>query len=383
MRIIVWLMALIALAMPRALAQPLVENGFLLPVTIDGQVYRLEAYVAVPKSASGPLPIAVISHGTNGDSVENEITHASNFRLIARDFARRGWYAISITRRGFGVSEGQAKWPGACDIPTRYLPVFDAYAADVLAAVDVIAKRPGLDPSRVLFMGGSTGGLSSLLAASRYKGGKAYAINFAGGMRSSQCKEWVEQAAAVFTEAGKGNPAPSIWFYAQNDSLFGPTQAERFLAAYRKAGGHAQLTQYPPVSEDGHYIFTEWQGREKWFPEVDRFLAAHNLPHLKDADIEAMAQKLKLQGRQRASLERYMRLPGEKALIISGGGDALYWNYGGGSRNNASKKALDSCNAKSNAKANPKGCKVLLVNHDAPPASAAPAQNPANAVPAR
>lgn len=347
-------------------AQALKENGFLLPVTIDGQVYRLEAYSARPQSASGPLPLVVISHGTAGDTVENEMTHASNHRHAARDFARRGWHAVAVTRRGFGVSEGAPAVAAACNAPSRYNRLFSGYATDVLAAIDALAlNKAEVDASRILFVGQSTGGLTSLVAAGKKPGAKVYVINFAGGVKSASCS-WEEPTTDVFADAGKARSVdgviPTLWFYAANDSFFGLSQVERFHGAYTKAGGKARLVRFDAVGEDGHFIFSDWKGREKWLPEVDKFLAENNLPGLKQAEIEALAQKVSLPEKFRNSYQRYIALPGEKAMAISGANDHVYWRFGGSTTSRISKDTLDQC-----AKAS-KGCRLLLLNHaPAPP----------------
>lgn len=347
------------LTLSAAHAQETVEDGYLLPVTIGGQTFRLEAYSArLRASGNDALPLVVISHGTDPDFIDNELTHASNYRLIARDFARRGWHAVAISRRGFGVSEGQMPRAGACSAHRIDL-VFDAYAADLVAATDVLASQRGVDGSRVLYIGVSTGGLSSLLAAGRRTTGKTFAINMAGGWRSSQC-EWEAQVAGIFTAAAKASVqrggVPSAWFYAENDSFFRPTVVEKFLAAYRSGGGNAKFTLYPPLGDDGHNIFSDARGKEKWLPEVDQFLAANGLPHLTPQAIDALVESAKLGPGMKSLMERYFRLPGEKALAVTNDNRRAYWRFAMGDGKSASTRALEDCN-----KVQP-GCKVLFVN---------------------
>jgi dienelactone hydrolase len=352
---------LMALVMTSALrAQETIEDGYLLPVTIGGQLFRLEAYSARLRSAgTQALPLVIISHGTDPDVRDNKLTRASNYRLIARDFARRGWHAVAITRRGFGVSEGQIPRAGSCSAHRIDL-VFDAYAIDLLAATDVLATQRGVDASRVLYIGVSTGGLSSLLAAGRRTAGKTFAINVAGGWRSSSC-EWEGQVNGIFAAAAKASAqrggVPSAWFYAENDSFFGPNIVEKFLAAYRGAGGNAKFTRYPATGEDGHNIFSDWRGREKWLPEVDQFLAANGLPHLTPQAIDALIESAKLGPNVKPLLERYFRLPGEKALAITNDNRRLFWRFGSRDSDEARTRALEDCN-KAQA-----GCKALFVNN--------------------
>lgn len=364
-----WLLTLLLVVFglaPAARAQETLEDGFLLPVTINGQTFRLEAYSArLRSSGSEALPLVVISHGTDADLYDNELTHASNYRTIARDFARRGWHAVAIVRRGFGVSEGPFPRAGACGTTHRIDLVFDAYAADVLAAVEALKGQRSIDTGRVLFIGVSTGGLTSLLSAGRMKGGKAYAINMAGGWRSTSC-EWEGQVAGIFAEAAKAaagrGGVPTHWFYAENDSFFRPSIVEKFLTAYRGAGGDARFTLYPPLGEDGHSLFSDWRGKEKWLPEVDTFLAAQGLPHLSAQMIAGVIEAAKVPQEVRASAERYLRLPGEKAFAISADSKRSFWHFGANDRDRARTRALDDCNKA------PAGCRLLLVNNGPAPA---------------
>lgn len=377
-RLAAFVVLLLAASLPAG-AQRLLENGYLLPVMIDGQVYRLEAYAARLASERGPLPLVIISHGTAGELAENEVTHASNFRLIVRDFARRGWHAVSITRRGFGVSEGAAAMAKACNAPSRYQEMFRAYSADVLAAVETISRNTQMvDQSRVLFVGASTGGLTSLAAAARRRGSKTWAINFSGGIKSDRCA-WEDHAAEVFADAAReaqgAGALKSLWIYAGNDSFFPPRVAEKFLEAHKKAGGDARYVTFDAIGDDGHSVFSDFRGREKWLPEVDRFLADHGLPHLKTDITDQLHGELKLLPRQKDTLRRYLALPGEKVLVTSGNGQSLYWVHGSSQRDLARKRALDDCGKK-----NP-NCRVLLVNHALPEAPVAGPAAPSQPTP--
>ena len=241
----------------------------------------------------------------------------------------------------------------------RYQEMFRAYSADLLAVVEALGRNTQMiNSSRILFVGASTGGLTSLVAAARRRGSKAWAINFAGGIKSDRCP-WEDHAAEVFAEAAKeaqgAGALKSLWIYAGNNFVFPPRVAEKFFDAHRKGGGDARLVKYEAIGDDGHGVFSDYRGREKWLPEVDRFLAELDLPHLKNALAEQLHGELKLLPRQKETLQRYLSLPGDKALVVSGNGQSLYWVFGSSQRDIARSRALEDCGKKG------PGCRVLLL----------------------
>ena len=89
------------------------ENTF-FRVNIRGHVFRLEGSLVKRMDATGQLPIALITHGTPGNSQNRLDTHSEAFLGRARDLARRGWLAAVVIRRGFGSSDGPMPAPASC-----------------------------------------------------------------------------------------------------------------------------------------------------------------------------------------------------------------------------------------------------------------------------
>jgi pimeloyl-ACP methyl ester carboxylesterase len=77
---------------------------------------------------------------------------------------------------------------------------------------------------------------------------------------------------------GESSRIPTIWLYANNDSLFGPKLVERMQSAYLDGGGDVKLVMFDKFGNDGHFIFSEAAGRVKWLMEMDAFLGFHDLP---------------------------------------------------------------------------------------------------------
>jgi dienelactone hydrolase len=109
----------------------------------------------------GPWPGVVFVHGA-GD----ETRDASRF--LATYYAQHGIASLIYDKRGVGQSGGDWHTVG-----------FDALAEDVLAGVEVLRQRAGIDPSAVGVRGQSQGGWIAPLAASRSRT-VAFVITAAG-----------------------------------------------------------------------------------------------------------------------------------------------------------------------------------------------------------
>jgi hypothetical protein len=78
---------------------------------------------------------------------------------------------------------------------------------------------------------------------------------------------------------GAGTRVPSLWFYGDNDSYFGPTTFRLMHKAYTSGGGRAKLVAFGKLGRDGHLMFSLLAGRGIWQPEVSGFLRQLGLPH--------------------------------------------------------------------------------------------------------
>ena len=108
----------------------------------------LSGTLVIP-SGVGPWPGVVFVHGAGA-----ETRHASRF--LASYYAERGIASLIYDKRGAGQSGGDWQAVG-----------FDALAQDVLAAVEVLRRRPEIDPAAIGLRGQSQGGWVAPLAASQ------------------------------------------------------------------------------------------------------------------------------------------------------------------------------------------------------------------------
>jgi pimeloyl-ACP methyl ester carboxylesterase len=314
-----------------AAAELLVEENTFLTVRIAGHWYRLEAMVVKPADATGRLPIALLTHGKNFTAEENRDKRAADLLPQARDFAHRGWLAVSVVRRGFGLSD-PPQVPEVDCVRQDFIDNFEGGADDLAAALAAIQRRPDADPARALAVGVSAGGAAVLALAARHPDGLIGAINVSGGLhlrRNGHSCGFEAGLISTFEQMGARTRVPTLWLYADNDSLFAPDLVRAMHAAYRRAGGQAELTQFAPLKSDGHFLWSSFDGRERWLPALDRFLVAHALPTWDRGRIQAAIDRLRLRSGTQPVLQTYLMAPSEKVLARTRSGRGVSWWAGG------------------------------------------------------
>jgi len=85
-------------------AQDIVVTEMRIPTHASGKK-GLEAVMVRPGD-SAPHPLALMTHGTPREASEREEMTPLRWIPQAREFARRGWTAVIVMRRGFGDSGG-------------------------------------------------------------------------------------------------------------------------------------------------------------------------------------------------------------------------------------------------------------------------------------
>jgi len=264
------------------------EERMMLPVRIGGEIYRLDTLVARPAGVSGRLPIALIGHGQGAA----EVTSAYSVMLMqrqARDLAQRGYLAVAMIRRSFGNSDGIPGLPGGAPYSTcepHLQTLFDATADDLAATLAAIAARPDADPDRVILIGQSAAGPASLALAARSLPGLRAVVMISGGVRCGSgnnadlgtLRQTPDFLARMLASFGGRITVPSLWIYAANDSYFSEPMAREMHAVYSGAGAPADFAMVGDLGEDGHNLFTAFEGRERWLAALDMFLQRHDLP---------------------------------------------------------------------------------------------------------
>jgi len=314
----------------------------------------------------GPFPLVVMNHGR--DSGTRAQAPRPRFEPIARFFIRKG-FAVAVPQRlGYGVSAsaGDPDDHTGCQNP-RYQPAGDAAAVQVLAVVEHMRKEADIDPSRLVIMGQSFGGFTTVAAAATKPDGLVAAINIAGGSGGNSVTRPGNPCRAHLLEYtyaawGKTATAPMLWMYSENDQYFNPKNARAWFDAFTKAGAKAEFKLMPPFGDDGHALLE--RANDLWQPVVDEFLARHGFttPGVMDKPavtglgkaLDAAAVPLISSKRRDEGYSRYLAAKSPKAFALGSGGI-----FGGAWGDDAMSKALGLCQRRTGLP-----CKLYAVDND-------------------
>jgi dienelactone hydrolase len=246
-------------------------------VLLGGDLGSLEALLVRP-SDPGRYPLALLAHGSPRTASDRPNMTPLAMLPQALEFARRGWAAAVVMRRGYGNSDGGwAETFGGCDNP-NYVAAGTAGAADLKLALDFISHRQDIDPTHMIAVGVSAGGFATVALTADPPPGLVAAISFAGGRGSPQdnqvCRP--DRLVEAFRTFGQRSRVPMMWVYAENDRFFGPALAKQFDAAFTGTGGRADLVIAPAFGSNGHFLFSP-SGIPEWTPYVAKFLQQQNL----------------------------------------------------------------------------------------------------------
>jgi dienelactone hydrolase len=237
---------------------------------------ELETTLFKPEG-DGPFPIAVINHGrAAGDS-----RFQPRYRPLraARYFLQRGYAVIVPMRQGFSKSGGRYIG-GGCNVESNGR----VQAEDISATLDWLHAQRWADTTRMVIVGQSHGGWTTLAFGTTNAAGVKGLVNFAGGLRQEDCRNWREQLASAAGNYAKETKTPSLWFYGDNDSYFDVPTWQAMHAQYKASGGQAALVAFGPFGSDSHAMFGSARGGAIWEPPVTKFLAGIGLPSEPTAD---------------------------------------------------------------------------------------------------
>ena len=340
----------------QAQAQDVIVEEDLLPVTIHGRDFKLDTIVVKRKDLDGQrLPIALLTHGVSRTAQENAELTTSRVRGQAVDMALRGYLAVGIVRRGFGKSSAYTR-PRGCGSGS-FLPSLRDQAADIEGVRKVIVARPDADPTRIVGLGVSVGGVTMLAWADERPEGLIAIVNVSGGTGSTATDTNCDEPAliAAARSFGDARNAPSIWFYAANDTYFGPRVVTRMHEGFTARGGKAELRASDAIGNDGHQLWSLSDGRQRWLPEMDTFLSQFGLPSWDPAPVAKFGAGLNESNKR--VLERYLASPGHKVLMMATGKRSLHTWRGAADMDLARKNGLESCEKTAGEK-----CRIVMEN---------------------
>jgi len=227
--------------------------------------------------------------------------------------------------------------------------------------------QPDIDPARLVIIGQSLGGFTTVAANAARPDGLIAAINVAGGhggnpeeRPGNPCQAYM--LGNTFGVWGKTANAPMLWLYTENDKYFSPKNSRSWFDAYVKAGGKAEYKLMPAFGDDGHQLLG--RAGDLWQPVVDEFLARHGFatpgtitrPTVTGAgkaiDVAAVPM---ISARQREDIyQRFLSAKSPKAIAIGSGG-----RMGFASGDDAMSNALGFCQRRTG-----QPCKLYAVDDD-------------------
>jgi len=214
----------------------------------------------------GPHPAVVFNHGSIG------LGPASLVGLQV--LLGLGYAVFAPIRRGHNEEPGPywldlvpAPW-GSPEMGRQLVTALRAELVDVLAAVEWVAARPGVDAGRIAVAGSSFGGVLTVLALSE-PAALCAGVSFAGPSMS-----WPDAPAlqAELLAAAASGTAPLFLAQAFNDHSLQPTYV--IGAELARCGRPHETRVYPAIGDEpmtGHGIFAT--GVDLWRADIERFLA--------------------------------------------------------------------------------------------------------------
>ncbi len=226
----------------------------------------------------GPFPAVVFNHGS--EFAPRDLPELGPL------FTRHGYVLFGPTRRGHGRSTDQAPYIGQVLAQERQQDGTAAWSRllvrlletdhldDQLAGLEYLKAQPYVDASRIAVMGGSFGGIQTMLAAEKARGIRA-AVNFAGGAQSWADAPDLRERMLV---AARNATVPVFLIQAENDYDIAPSRA--LAAEMERLKKPHRVKIYPPwgrTTRDGHVFGV--RGSSVWERDVFAFLDEHLTRH--------------------------------------------------------------------------------------------------------
>jgi dienelactone hydrolase len=263
-----------------------------LSLMIDGSPTGVVTHIYKPNSPSvTAFPLVIFSHGRayNPNPLDPSAISVPVIADVANWWLQKGFALVAPLRPGYGETGGLDRenqfvyWQGNSCVtePKSLNPLYDRAARKarevVLAALTWAQMQPWVKRDRIMLVGQSVGGMTTIATAAINPEGVIAGINFAGGMGGNptasprkSCQP--EQLTIIYGQYGKTTRVPTLWLYAENDLFWGPDVPKQWFEAFKTGGSDATFVQTPPVpgQVNGHFLINT--GGQLWKPNVDAFL---------------------------------------------------------------------------------------------------------------
>ena len=234
---------------------------------------------------SGRLPVLIYSHGRSGTDLERSRTKVLDTRGHVQYWIHKGFAVVAPIRPGYGETGGadvensgiRYDVFGNCWGPADFARSASAASAAVAATIAWLRHQSWADTNRIVLVGSSMGGLTSIATAAANPAGVVGYINFAGGTggdggRAPRHSCGSEQMETLLSGYGKTTHVPSLWLYAENDMYWGPEWPRAWHQAFAAGGSPTTVVMTEALANaDGHQLLA--RGSRLWAAYVDRFLA--------------------------------------------------------------------------------------------------------------
>jgi len=235
-------------------------------------------------NGNGPFPVVIFSHGRSGERDKRWHLKAPVLNGHGNFWLRKGFAVVASVRPGYGdtggvdrEASGATGSGSACGGTPDYFRVARFAGEAVLTTMEWLKSQPWSNNDKILLVGQSVGGLTTIGVAATNPNGVIGAINFAGGFGGAphatpgrSCQP--DKLTALFGEFGKTIKAPSLWLYAEND-LYWPAEAPKeWHQAFAAGGSKTKFVMTPALTgtDDGHNLLAV--GGRMWSPHVNDFV---------------------------------------------------------------------------------------------------------------
>lgn len=255
-------------------------------------VYVFKPTLTQQSAGAGPWPVVIFSHGRSGSAAGRAATVPipTNGDAI-RYWHSRGYAVVAAVRPGYGENAAHdpedhgARWSGgSCTGPAEFGKTTGAAAHAMRSVHSWVIQQGWARKDRILLVGQSVGGLTTIAACGQNWPGVMGCINFAGGAGGNptvspgaSCR--ADRLEEHIASSGSSTSVPSLWLYSANDKFWGEEAPKRWHKAYRNAAvaagqkAESEFFAAPPVGQDGHALHSA--GSRFWIPAVSAWLEKH------------------------------------------------------------------------------------------------------------
>lgn len=251
----------------------------MLPVQLfeDDKQIQLETVIFKP-SGDGPLPLAVINHGSTGNGRDaNSFKNTWVNTWLADVLNEHGYIAAFPQRRGRGNSTGlydegfqENRDEGYSCNSAISIAGFDRAIDDLEAVVRILQSLDDVSDEPILVGGQSRGGALSIAYAGDTSKSVKGVINFVGGWSGELCESAEEINHNIFKRGGAFKH-DTLWLYSQQDVFYSIEHSRNNFDAFKEAGGKGEFYDYKVGGENnGHWLMFI---PPLWQAELERYLS--------------------------------------------------------------------------------------------------------------